>query len=376
MAKFCIFCGNKPQSKTREHVIPKWLMYVCGDPSKTYNLGFKKDKFLNNEYDVHRFAFKEFVFPACDECNTKYSRLENSVKPIIEKLFSTDSISSNEFIAFLDWMDKVRIGLWLGYYYLDKNWLGIEPKFHVNSRIRAHDRMISIMLLNADNEELSYRGCDMPSFHYTPSVFSIIINNIVIINMSSPFLLARRLGFPFPVQSYMREDGYAVHTVTSGIKRIMAPVISKNFHFKYRHIMQPIYTKMLHLDPGGDLYGDEYVLKHSMPNEPGVGSLFIQTNDKAISIYPDEPSRLWVPDEIYDRSTINPHISILTLQLQLYVDSLAPSLDYLPKEDRLRDSKNRLYAKQVGQRFIQALRFNGKKKGRCAMNPSIFSTSK
>jgi hypothetical protein len=30
MAEVCVFCGERPQSKTKEHVIPKWLIEMTG----------------------------------------------------------------------------------------------------------------------------------------------------------------------------------------------------------------------------------------------------------------------------------------------------------------------------------------------------------
>jgi len=33
MDKFCIFCGDKPQSKNLEHIIPQWLLKMTGDPT-------------------------------------------------------------------------------------------------------------------------------------------------------------------------------------------------------------------------------------------------------------------------------------------------------------------------------------------------------
>jgi hypothetical protein len=34
MDKFCVFCGKKPQSKNREHIIPQWLIALTGDPNR------------------------------------------------------------------------------------------------------------------------------------------------------------------------------------------------------------------------------------------------------------------------------------------------------------------------------------------------------
>jgi hypothetical protein len=37
--KRCIFCGNPPSAKNKEHVVPKWLIELTGDPKREWYLG-------------------------------------------------------------------------------------------------------------------------------------------------------------------------------------------------------------------------------------------------------------------------------------------------------------------------------------------------
>ena len=62
---------------------------------------------------------KKFAFPACGRCNVIYSTLESEVKPILLKILDGIEIRSEELSLFLDWLDKVRVGLWLGMKQLD-----------------------------------------------------------------------------------------------------------------------------------------------------------------------------------------------------------------------------------------------------------------
>ena len=39
MEKRCIFCGKVPETKTKEHVIPQWLINMTGDPKRNLHLG-------------------------------------------------------------------------------------------------------------------------------------------------------------------------------------------------------------------------------------------------------------------------------------------------------------------------------------------------
>ncbi|QJB40178.1 hypothetical protein HF324_20870 [Chitinophaga oryzae] len=45
--KYCIFCGEQPQSKTKEHIIPKWLIEMTGDPNRLTFFGRYRDNQKN-----------------------------------------------------------------------------------------------------------------------------------------------------------------------------------------------------------------------------------------------------------------------------------------------------------------------------------------
>ena len=66
-------------------------------------------------------------FVGADHCNQKYSGFEASTKSIIEKMLVSDALSASDINILLDWLDKVRVGLWLGYQYLNKNY-GFTPE--------------------------------------------------------------------------------------------------------------------------------------------------------------------------------------------------------------------------------------------------------
>lgn len=48
MDKFCVFCGSKPESKNKEHILPQWLLKLTGDPNREIFLGRKwhEDTFI------------------------------------------------------------------------------------------------------------------------------------------------------------------------------------------------------------------------------------------------------------------------------------------------------------------------------------------
>jgi len=92
MEKFCVFCGEKPQLKNNEHIIPMWLIEITGNPKRIAQFGYNQD--LSKIPRARTFSFNAFKFPSCATCNQKYSNLEMTVKSIINRILSDDSISS------------------------------------------------------------------------------------------------------------------------------------------------------------------------------------------------------------------------------------------------------------------------------------------
>src|ERR1700754_3168465 len=81
----CVFCGNPPAGRTKEHVIPQWLMELTGDPRREWRLGVQFDEGAG-EYRERKFSANQFQFPACGECNGRYSALEGRAKGYILKI--------------------------------------------------------------------------------------------------------------------------------------------------------------------------------------------------------------------------------------------------------------------------------------------------
>lgn len=76
-AQFCVFCGERPVSKNREHVIPQWLIAMTGDPNREVTIGLDLN---STPLKRRRFAFKSFTFPACEQCNERFSGLETRTR--------------------------------------------------------------------------------------------------------------------------------------------------------------------------------------------------------------------------------------------------------------------------------------------------------
>jgi hypothetical protein len=115
-SKICVFCGRQPVEKNEGHILPKWLINKTSDPNRVVNFGYDHTsgkKITSN--------WNSLTVSSCTLCNTKYSKLETDTIPLISKLEDRKELTGTELLILLYWLDKIRIGLWLNYYFLQKN---------------------------------------------------------------------------------------------------------------------------------------------------------------------------------------------------------------------------------------------------------------
>lgn len=346
--KTCIFCGNPPKDKTKEHVIPKWLIEMTGDPNRITLLGKYKDL-------LRKFPWKNFTFPACDSCNFEYSRLEARTKIVVLKLTQKEGLNEEEINDFLDWLDKVRIGLWLGHILLNK-WYDFEPNFHIKQRIASSDRMFSLQYIDDKNLGIVYTGTEFPTFNTSPSCFTLTINNVVIFNASKEFLFARRLGLPYPnkTQFYPGDKRLLIDKMLPGTERIMLPLIRKPFFSKSIRIFQPI-SKTLEDPLPKELKTDYF---HSII-ENERGQIFVEDDTKNKSYFLNDKLNISkLPD--YNRNVLFAKIAIQTLEFQNYtIETMCPSMELLDKEEQR--IRKKFYTDIVKHNlpYIERLKKNG-----------------
>jgi hypothetical protein len=199
MKKFCIFCGENPTDKNKEHIIPQWLIRMTDKPDRKTIVG------TNSQGKELTIPWNRFVFPACEECNTNFGKIEGQVRAIVEKLLDEKQVNHSEMDLFLDWLDKVRIGLWLGQLIHKK--IEVDPKFYINQRVGEKDR-ICIMYKIDDNEKgINVTGTEFSLFHLIPSCFSLTINHLCFFSYSKEFILSENIGFPFMSKYKLIDEG-------------------------------------------------------------------------------------------------------------------------------------------------------------------------
>jgi hypothetical protein len=268
--RFCIFCGNPPLDKNKEHVLPQWLIDLTGLTKRVVNFGM--DPITGK---VPRFDWSSFVFPSCRSCNESYSILEAEAKLLIERLIARDPIKASDYILLLDWLDKVRVGLWLGYSYLHKNPLQISPTFHIDSRIGQKDRMLAIYTVDTHRKGLNTYGAETLCFQYQPSCFSLNINNIYVLNMSWDFMCSARCGFPFPRNAVIDLDNTGMLECSALLinHKVKHPIFRKRLVKPSIHLYEPIIQI-------NDFPDDEWLKRRLIPGSNSKGVIYRQWDDR------------------------------------------------------------------------------------------------
>jgi hypothetical protein len=320
-AKFCVFCGKRPTNGSREHVIPRWLIQLTGGLQREATFG----PFLNTKtgkLEFKKFAFDSFSFPACDECNNRYSKLESDAKVMMQEILAGRGLSCLDIELLLTWLDKVRVGSWLASYSILKNPFGITPLFHINWRVNACDRMVLIYRTDFKGKRLAVLGSTL-AFQLQPSCFCVIVNDYFFLNASTDFLLSERLGLPYASHlSYTDSAGISVSVVT-GRKRIRTPLVRLKYDQRCAQIFQPMFTRN-DIRTSFPVYETEYVKTLSRDHSAGIGKVFIM-DPPVVEEYPSYKSKKWIPIWSWNDNTLYKLVRRQVLESQIQLLEYGPS---------------------------------------------------
>jgi hypothetical protein len=320
MQKLCVFCGNHPVSKTKEHVIPYWLISLTGNPKRNVTLGID---WLKDRPAKREFSFDQYTFPACSSCNQTFSSLEDMTQRIVTDLLNEQPLSEDSLNVLLDWFDKVRVGLWLAELKMNPGFFGVKPKFHIAKRISTSDRLLMIFKTTSTTNGVTFSGTDGPVFALYPSCFGLRINQFYFINASDILLFSRRLGLPFPELENRKKHSEG-SKLLPGLQRVLRPLIPQIFDARCTQIYQPIIPPELRDEEiMSSLYNNAYA-KSFFVNDPYIGNILIYQNDRIVP-YCAVPGTAWIPKTTFDSFKMeNPYLrQILVFQNTLINRAIA-----------------------------------------------------
>lgn len=256
---------------------------MTGDPNRVVRHGYRW-----SDGKIFEFSFDSLVFPACTRCNELFSAFEDHAKTVVESLCRKEPITSENYVFLLDWLDKVRIGLWLGYRYLQQN--PHPPNFAISSRLGTKDRMVAIYPLADHQRGINLWGPESRLFQVKPSVFALRINNILLLNASWDYMCASRCGYPYPrkVTLARQRSGLLVSSNFRSRKRITHPIMSglmKSSVTLFQPIIQPNVDGSVTSMTQDDV---TYHLKRAWPGRNGLGPLYRQFLDQTVEVSSDD----------------------------------------------------------------------------------------
>jgi hypothetical protein len=326
LSKVCIFCGNTPTDKNKEHVIPQWLIRATGDPTRNVYLG--RD-WSSPELKQRIYRFSAFTFPACEACNSEFSTLEASAKRIIEQLLAMKPASASDFDILLDWFDKVRVGLWIGLLYLNKNFRDIDPQYYIKSRIATRDRLLVIYRDQNELDGISICGVESPIFQVMPACFGLSVNNLHFFNASTEDLLAKFLGFPYLINRKLSKDreGFSADIAPSS-KTVLPNLIPYSIPAGGTAILQGIIPPE---QRGSPEVSDPFLISNCRDYANGRGHIFMQQMGAA-ALYPETPSSQWLPPEQFSKMECMTDLVFLTDTYLTRRSSDRPDMGDLTKE--------------------------------------------
>lgn len=332
--KFCVFCGAKPSQRSREHIVPRWLLKRTGDPNRKAYFG---RNWLSPKLEVRQYAWSAFTFPACDDCNHKWAALESNVQGVVERLLRGELASSADLRLLLDWFDKVRTGIWLGMIYLNKNYRGLIPQFYIDGRVAQKDRFLLILESTERENGIALSGCDTPIFHKMPSAFHFVINHLHFVSVSADFILAKRFGWPYVVDRRLIDIDTAGFEArfTVGTGKIESPVLLDTPALEHRLLLQPIALQITNDQSSNECrnyYHNDHIRSTSMDANMAIGCIFVGNTEPAV--YPEAPSDLWKPRRCYSKCYLFRHLDVWVAQLQRHLFLDTPDFSHFPENDR------------------------------------------
>jgi hypothetical protein len=274
---------------------------MTGDKKRMAAFGVDYSKILGAKSEPvklksREYPFLQFTFRACKKCNEIYgSGLEADTKNVLIKVLDGQKINVDETNTLLDWFDKVRIGLWLGYLYYNEQLDSLNPKFHINDRLGQKDRALFIYKCKENAKGINIVGPGGMLFSMIPSCFLLRINNYFFLNISKDALLLKALGYPYPTIESIDCDGNLCGTITAGLGSINQDLLTEyRITSTSKIIFQPIFKQFEDICQSKD----PYVICNSLEQSAGIGAIYIK--DGNVRKMEEDEEYSLEPNELYE----------------------------------------------------------------------------
>jgi len=211
--------------------------------------------------------------PACGKCNSSFSNLEAAAQNVVRRLLAGSSVTAHDIHTLLEWLDKVRVGLWLGFRALDNNLYGIVPRFAVGGRMGLHDRMVGIYRTASPDTGLNFGATDTPGFAFTPSCFVLRVNSVLLFNISFQFLFSKRLGLPYPHTASLLPGKHTKFEMVPGTERQSRALLRPSLPSGAVEFYQPSFRVVANNHELGALYSSPYALQFLWPGTADRGKV-------------------------------------------------------------------------------------------------------
>jgi hypothetical protein len=202
----CLFCGKHGGKTTKEHIIARVISKASGaDHIPTVNLALASPAPL---------LFSNITLPSCQKCNNDFGQCEPLALNSLNEA-RTGGLTKGSAAILLDWLDKIRVSLYL--YNRTQNWAG-DSKFStitVNSRISTSDQYMSIFRLQkTESTGIGFRGIHEWSFRRLPSSFGFLFRDLAIISWSNAGCMAFYHKLANNDRAYVDTDEVTKYEVT------------------------------------------------------------------------------------------------------------------------------------------------------------------
>lgn len=351
--RLCVFCGERPVDKNREHVVPRWLLELTGGESREAVFGPVWNE-TEGRLDTLKIPFSAFAFPACRECNEVFSTLEGQARDVVARMLRKLAVQASDLSVLMSWLDKVRTGLWLAFYFLQRNLAGIDPHMAIADRIDRSDRLVYIFRAQESTPGVHILGANTPAFQYLPVCFAIIINDLGLFNASTDFLFSRRLGLPYSARAEWDTWPSVAYEVAAPRERVLLPLLRGPWDTECTRLYQPMAGRP-EIRTILESFGDSQSVRRCFGDATsGKGVVLLETV-RQLEPFPDNPTDVWIPPAPHDKSGLAKLLFRKCTKLQLQLMREGPGLKGLPEERKHIVKEQHRLANYVGRRMLDEL---------------------